>query len=254
MGIMKMDLKRTFRSIKFPMAVIATAILWYLNTRRFSAEEDVLAIFFAAVGRSTITYIALAVCGGVYDLSICEDFQDREIRHILSRVCLKKYVLSKIAACMTGAVITYIFGTVIYLIFEMTQHPLTVPDSLAVANLQELTTFHGLLPEYTIIFVLLQVFLNGLCCGCMAVVAMGISPYIRDGFLVLCIPPVLFFLLLFFSQNLLKLTTDTESIFWIIMTEKPCGIFLINVFLYTVCFLVISSWLLYHGIRRYEYE
>ena len=79
MKVLKMDLYRAFLNIKFLGLVITTAVLWYLNTRRFAGEDDILSIFFAAVGRSTITYILLVVCGvfllyfvlAFYDFFIC---------------------------------------------------------------------------------------------------------------------------------------------------------------------------------------
>lgn len=254
MGILKMDTKRAFFNIKFLVLIIATAALWYMNTRRFMREEDVLAIFFAAVGRSTITYISPAVCSAVYSLSVCEEFQNNEIRNILCRVSLKKYVISKVFVCMMGTIVAYFLGTMCYILFELTQHPLVSANSMAVENLREITSFHVLLPEYTLGFIALQILLNGICCGCMAVIALGISPYIRDGFLVLCFPSVLFFLLLFVSGTLLNLPTNTESMFWIILTTQSCSAFLLTDIIYMICFCGISTWLLYKGIMRYEYE
>lgn len=254
MKVLKMDLYRAFLNIKFLGLVITTAVLWYLNTRRFAGEDDILSIFFAAVGRSTITYILLVVCGAVYGLSICEDFQDNEIRNILCRSKLKNYILSKVTVCMVGAITAYFLGSMCYLLFEFTRYPLVIHNSMVVENLKELTTFHILLPEHVLEFIILQILMNGICCGCMAVIALGLSPYLRDGFLVLCTPPVLFFILLFISSTLLKLSTDTESIFWIIMTTVPCGNFIFRIILYTAAFYCISCFLLYRGIRRYEYE
>lgn len=254
MKILKMDGKRAFLNSKFVLIVLAVALLWYLNSRRFSVYEDVLAIFFASVGRSTITYITITVCTAVYGLSVCEDIQDYEIRNILCRIPLGQYVLSKIIICIVGSIAAYCLGTLLYIGYEWTQHPLVISGSITVENLRELTSFHVLLPEHTLGFIMLQIFLNGVCCSCMAVVSMALSIYMRDGFLVLCFPIILFYILLFFTTILLDLSTDTESLFWIITAEQPCHIFLLIIFLYASCFYLISFWLLYTGVKRYEYE
>lgn len=70
MGIFRMDMKRAFLNKRFVLIVLAAAILWYWNSRRFFLEMDVLGIFFGTVGRSTVVYITMAVCNGVYGLSV----------------------------------------------------------------------------------------------------------------------------------------------------------------------------------------
>lgn len=254
MGILEMDGKRAFCNPRFFFFILVTAVLWYFNTRRFSLSEDVLTIFFNGVGRSTITYITLVVSNAVFGLSICEDLQDNGIRNILCRTSLMKYVVSKITVCMISASAAYFLGTLLYLSLELIRHPLAANGSIIIDNLKEISTFGVLLPDYVLGFILLQILLNGICCGCMAVMSMGISVYVRDGFLILCMPVVLFFLLLLISANLLKLPVDTESMFWIISTNRPCGSFLLTVILYALCFFVVSGALLYMGVKKYGYE
>ena len=71
---------------------------------------DVLGIFFGTVGRSTVVYITMAVCNGVYGLSVREDMQDHEIKNILCRVSLQKYVISKVLVCVIGTIAVYCLG------------------------------------------------------------------------------------------------------------------------------------------------
>ena len=66
MGIFRMDMKRAFLNKRFVLIVLAVAILWYGNSRRFFLEMDVLGMFFGTVGRSTVVYITMAVCNGFY--------------------------------------------------------------------------------------------------------------------------------------------------------------------------------------------
>ena len=44
MGIFRMDMKRAFLNKRFVLIVLAAAILWYWNSRRFFLEMDVLGI------------------------------------------------------------------------------------------------------------------------------------------------------------------------------------------------------------------
>ncbi len=254
MGIFKMDGKRAFFNLKFLFLILATAILWYFNTRRFEREEDVLTVFYGGVGRSTITYITLVVCNAVYGLSVCEDLQNNAARYILNRSSPLQYVISKVTVCMISSIAAYFWGTLCYLAYEVTRHPLVVPGSIIVENLKELTTFSDMLPEHTWGFILLQVLANGICCGCMAMLSLGLSIYLRDGFLVLCLPCVFFFLLLLVSENLIKASENTESMFWVIATSRSQIVFWSVIFLYTLGFYFMSCILLYRGIKRYEYE
>ena len=72
-----------------------------------------------------------AVCNGVYGLSVCEDMQDHEIKNILCRVSLQKYVISKVLVCVIGTIAVYCLGTFLYLAFELTQYPLVSDSGLA---------------------------------------------------------------------------------------------------------------------------
>lgn len=54
--------------------------------------------------------------------------QDHEIKNILCRVSLQKYVISKVLVCVIGTIAVYCLGTFLYLAFELTQYPL-VSDS-----------------------------------------------------------------------------------------------------------------------------
>lgn len=254
MGILRMDMKRAFLNSRFALIVLFIALLWYLNSRRFFLEPDVLGKFFGTVGRSTIINIAIVVSNGVYGLSVCEDFLDNEIKNILCRVSLSKYVLSKVFVCIIGTITAYCLGTLLYLAFELTQHPLVSDSGLAVENLKEITTFGFMLPEHTMGFIFLQTLVNGICCSCMAAASLALSAYIRDGFLVLCVPPVLFFILIFVSNYIIKFSADVESMFWVVSTNQPCTLFFLYIAIFAFCFYIGSCILLYFGIRRYEYE
>lgn len=254
MGIFRMDMKRAFLNKRFVLIVLAAAILWYWNSRRFFLEMDVLGIFFGTVGQSTVVYITMAVCNGVYGLSVCEDMQDHEIKNILCRVSLQKYVISKVLVCVIGTIAVYCLGTFLYLAFELTQYPLVSDSGLAVENLKEITTFGFMLPEHTMGFIFLQTLVNGICCSCMAAASLALSAYIRDGFLVLCVPPVLFFILIFVSNYIIKFSADVESMFWVVSTNQPCTLFFLYIAIFALCFYIGSCILLYFGIRRYEYE
>ena len=240
MGIFRMDMKRAFLNKRFVLIVLAVAILWYGNSRRFFLEMDVLGIFFGTVGRSTVVYITMAVCNGFYGLSVCEDMQDHEIKNILCRVSLQKYVLSKVSVCVIGTIAVYCLGTFLYLAFELTQYPLVSDRGLAVENLKEITTFGFMLPEHTMGFIFLQTLVNGICCSCMAAASLALSAYIRDGFLV--------------SNYIIKFSADVESMFWVVNTSQPCTLFFLYIAIFALCSYIGSCILLYFGIRRYEYE
>lgn len=250
MGILKMDFKRAFCSWKFPTIVIMIAIMWYLNSRRFMLDEDVLAIFFDTTGRSTIINIALILCNSIFGLSVCEELQDNGLRPILGRIGITKYTCSKLVVCMCSNVFAYCLGTFLYLTYELTKHPLVLEGGYALQDIQRITTFSWLLPEHTLFFIFLQCLVHGILSSCMSVCAIALSPYIRDGFIILCIPLLLFYMLLFISEKILALPEDVESMFWVITAAAPEKIFFFRIILFTFLVYAISGVVLSRGIRR----
>lgn len=250
MGIVKMDIKRCFWGWRFLAMVLAVAVIWYLNSRRFAMDEDVLGIFFDTTGRSTVLYLSLILCNGAYGLSICEELQDYGLSQILSRVRVKKYCLSKLVVCIVSNIVVYCTGTFCYLLYELTQHPLVVEEGYALQDIKNVTTFSWMLPEHTLLFIFLQCLMSGICCSCMSVLAVALSAYIRDGFIILCLPSIFFFLLLFASGSILKLPVDTEQMFQIITADTKEGIFFLRIAVFTVVCYLLSAVLLYLGISR----
>lgn len=245
-----MDIKRCFWGWRFPAVMLAVAAIWYLNSRRFAMDEDVLGIFFDTSVRSTVTYLSLVVCHAAYGLSVCEELQDHELIQILGRISIKKYCMSKIVVCIFSNVSVYLTGTFLYLIYELTQHPLVLEEGYALQDIKNVTTFSWMLPEYTVFFLFLQCLVSGICCSCMSVFAVALSVYIRDGFIVLCLPLILFFLFMFFSGNILKLSVDTECMFQIVTASEPEGFFLLRIVAFAVACYLISGVILYLGSCR----
>lgn len=117
---------------------------------------------------------------------MCEDQQDRFLISVLSRVSVFNYTISKLLTCFLATITAYCMGTFLYLLYETAQHPLVDMNtgSLIVSNLQELSPFSFLLPKHMVTFIVLQCFLNDLCCSCMSAVAVALSSYIQDSFIV----------------------------------------------------------------------
>lgn len=253
-AILKTEGKRAFCSWRFILCTIAIGVLWYGNSRRFAYDEDILTMFFDSVGRSTVTYAAIAVCNCVYGLSICEELQGGMIKEILSRIAIKRYVASKVLLYMLASMGTYISGNILYLLYEASKHPIVVKNSMIVENLKELTAFHVLLPEHPLVFMMLQIMMSALCCSCVGLIAMALSPYLRDGFLILGMPVVLFFLLMFLTEFLGDGSLNFESAFWSITATPTIPVFLLRILCIILVLGGISVIILYRGIQRYMYE
>ncbi len=252
-SILKEEGKRAFLSWRFILCTVAIGILWYANSRRFAYNQDVLTIFFNSVGRSTVTYVGIAVCNCTYGLSICEDLQGGIIKEIIARTSIKSYVLSKGIIYMLASMLTYILGNTLYLGYEITKHPLVLKNSLIIENLKELTVFHTLVPDHALLFILLQIVMSAVCCSCVGIITLALSPYLQDGFLILGTPVVIFFLLMFVTEFAGNGYWNFESIFWSITAETSATAFFMKVFGITVTIEMVSGITLYKGVQRYIY-
>lgn len=248
--IIKMDFYRIFCSIRFWAAAAAVAILWNVAGQRFSWSGDVLGIIFHGIGRSTVTLIAVVVCNAAYGLGVCEDIQNGEFWNIMSRVSKKKYVFSKIVSCMLGTTSCYFLGAMLSVFIMIFKYPLVLDNSMTVENLKEFNSFSCLLPQHTLLYIGLQFLLAGLCCSWVGCLAAAVSVYIRDSFVTLCLPLILYYLLFYIAFDGFRLPVNLENLYMMMVTGESCVLFMARSLAVTVLFGGGAALLLYQGIRR----
>lgn len=247
---MKMDFYRIFCSIRFWAATAAVAFLWYIGGQRFSSSGDILGIIFNGTGRSTVTLIAVVVCNTAYGLGVCEDIQNGEFWNIMSRVSKRNYVFSKIMSCMLGSATCYFLGAMLSVLIMASKYPLVLENSITVENLKEFNSFSWLLPEHTLFFIGLQFLLAGFCCSWVGCLAVAASVYLRDSFVVLCLPLVLYYLLFYIAFDGFRLPVTIEDFYMMTVTEMDCVLFIVRSLAVTVLFGCGAAFLLYRGVRR----
>ncbi len=248
--IMKMDFYRVFCRSRFWAATIAVALLWEAAGRRFLSYGDVLGIIFHGTGRSTVNMIAVIVCNVTYGLGVCEDMQNGTFWNLMSRVSKKKYAFSKIISVMIGTTSCYVLGTMTYILMMTVRYPLVLENSIAVENLKELSSFSFLLPQHPMLYLIIQLLLTGLCCSWLGCFAVAFSACLRDSFVTLCLPLVLYYLVFYIAYDGLRLPVNIEQIYMMMIAEESCAMFLIRALTVTVLSGMGAVIILYRGVRR----
>ena len=123
-------------------------------------------------------------------------------------------------------------------------------NSIAVENLKELSSFSFLLPQHPMLYLIIQLLLTGLCCSWLGCFAVAFSAYLRDSFVTLCLPLVLYYLVFYIAYDGLRLPVNIEQIYMMMIAEESCAMFLIRALTVTVLSGMGAVIILYRGVRR----
>ncbi len=199
LNVLKADFNRVFKGWRFPLAVVLMFLVWELNSKRFVNSQDVLYLFIHVWGRSITPLMAMIVTSTAYVYSYCEDAENHFLRYCMKRVGMKNYIASKLIAVFTASFLVAVLGSVLFVVRQGMELPLIAAESIAVENFKPESCFGFLLPEHGAFYMGIQIFLDGLYCAAMSVLALAISTFVRNSYGVFAIPFLqnYFFLYLF---------------------------------------------------------
>ncbi|RDU24510.1 hypothetical protein [Anaerosacchariphilus polymeriproducens] len=249
----QMDMKRAIFSYKVIFALFGIMLLWIINGKRFSQPEDLFYLFVYTKGLTITTLLAIIISNVGYGTSFCEDFKHYAIRPIVIRTSVKKYVISKIIVCSIVTMLIYVVGTLLFVLIMMKDLPLTTSSSMMVDNIKSASCFDFLLPEHSFLVILIQCILDGMCCCTMSVVALSLSTFIPNEFIVLCIPLVIYYLQIFLFIDTLKLPAifDFEQVFMACFTDNiSIGHFILRALLVFLFYHIVFGVLMYWKVKR----
>lgn len=252
-NIIKSDIYRILCGWRFPLSIILMFWVWYFNCQRFEQPQDVLFLFLYTKGLSITTLLGIEVAAFVFSGTYCEDYENNELRYILLRISLKKYVFLKIIVCFFAGFFVYVAGSLLFIYVQSINLPIVAASSVAVQNFKTLSCFGYLLPDSPVMFMGLQVIMDGICCAMLGTLTMALSVYLPNAYIVLALPLVIYYFLYYFLGYILKVPEmfDLELTFrsCITYTDSRC-LFLLYALFVTAIYLLFSMFLMYQRIRR----
>lgn len=241
----KTDIKRAFFNFRFVVACILLFLVWEINGKRFTVYDDALYLFIHIWGRSTTSLLSMAITSFSYAGAYTEDVEGNILKYIIMRTGVKKYIISKILACFITAFFVFAIGTSLFLIKTCLKVPLVAAESLTVANFKMESCFGWLLPENTFIYIWIQIFLYGLYCAGMSVLALALSTMIKNSYAIYVLPFLLHFVLFYiFSRISVEVPIlSVERIFdasTVTYTKNP--VFLISYAIFVTGIFIIAGY------------
>ncbi|MDO4340539.1 MAG: hypothetical protein Q4C91_21035 [Eubacteriales bacterium] len=197
--VIKTDFGRALKSWRFPLAVVLMFLVWELNSKRFVHSQDVLYLFVHVWGRSITPLLAMVVTSLVYVSSYCEDVENHFLRYCIKRTGIRKYIMSKLLVVFCTSFMVVVLGSILFIVRQRIDLPLAAADSITVQNFKPESCFGWLLPEHTAAYMAVQLFMDGLYCASMSMLALALSTFVRNSHAVFALPFLLnyFFMFLF---------------------------------------------------------
>ncbi len=249
---MKIDLVRAVCSFRFFISVFIMFLVWYLNSKRFGIKEDILYLFINVWGRSTTPLLAIVVSSFGYVASYSEDVENHFLKYSLLRIGIKRYIISKIIICFFTSFLIITLGTALFLFSQSYSLPLVADHSITVANFAPVSCFGNLISSHAFLFILLQLFLFGLLCGGMSVLALAFSTFVKNSYGVFVIPFLLHYTFFYlFSQIANKHPIfDIENVYSCFVTDtNNAALFLLYALFVTLLFVSVSFGIMYKKIK-----
>ena len=130
---LKVEFYRAFTSKNFALTICLTFLLYLCSTLKeiFLLGRDAAATvpyFFEVVNNFNslmdILLVISALCGAT---SFCDDWQNRYIRFIVTRVPTNIYCVSRVVICFCTTVLAVFFGICSYIVFLALIFPVYLP-------------------------------------------------------------------------------------------------------------------------------
>ncbi len=200
---MKQELKNALFSWNFLIATIVTAVTFYIaladtNISNISKSSDILYLFNLCMQISPLFVFLPFVATLPYGYKFIDEYNSNFFRFSLSRSSYKKYALNKTVAVVVSAFLAVFLGLVLCVaFFAIIAKPIDTNDVLYVQlydTLRTGRTYGCLLDSNVYLYILTCIFFISLFAGLWPVIGMISSTYIKNRYVSLAMPFIIFFL------------------------------------------------------------
>lgn len=203
------NIKRAFKNIKFPAAVIGIAILECLDifpVLMFSMQKEETGIVFhetvinlLMTGGGTTLYNLLTItlcalpCAGTY----CDDSENHFITNIVSRKSYSGYSVASVSACAVSSFLCMVLGEFLFILILLCIVPVHYEDtSIYIGSWKTLEEGkYGL-------YILYMVLLRGMRGAFFAIISFVASAFIRNKFFIYAMPSIVYYFLLYILTDI----------------------------------------------------
>lgn len=191
----KVEFYRALTSKNFALTVGITFLLYLVSTLKemFLLGGDAVATvpyFFGVVNNfNSLMDILLVISASCCATSFCDDWQNRYIRSIVTRVPVNIYCVSRVVTCFCITVLAVFIGICFYIIFLSLIYPVYIPLN----RLRETQIAFGdlLSSNRQITYLLCLSVIKAISCGMWGISALLCSAIIPDTLIVIAAPLIL---------------------------------------------------------------
>ena len=198
----RIDLRRAIWSGGFLIAIVATVVVQaqavfeeYLKTK-----GDVLYYLSLTLQTGKMQVLMPSIASLCFSGVFFQDYHDGFFVYEQIRGNVNTYLLSKAVACWISAFLAVVLGMCIFIFCIALKFPLLSDASYVNMNAYQTDSFGELLAHHHYIaFIAIRILTRGISAGAWAVVALAVSPFCRERFILHSAP----FLLSYFSSWIL---------------------------------------------------
>jgi len=154
---------------------------------------DLIGVYNFIIHYDRFKILLLVIVASVYSGSFCREYHSNSLRYILQRSGIKFYVLSKYISILVSGLTAYIAGLICALMIWRTKIPFVEPG-MAFFGTDQYFSFESLTPrEHPFLWLTATAVLSALSMLLLCCAGFYISLYLKDIFIIICMPAVLYF-------------------------------------------------------------
>ncbi len=182
-----MDFRRAVCTWKFVIAVTGYAILLVLNIPADVWPEDFFYVFSFAY--SPGFYMFFPLCASIpYAAGFLADEKDGYMKHLISRVDIKMYSLSRCISVAASGFLAVVFATILFVVYLRVRFPISDDFSISYSGWNTMIQ-----DGKGMIFIVIKTLMTATCGSSFAVIALVASTRIKNTFFVLALPTLLYY-------------------------------------------------------------
>ncbi|MCH5297909.1 MAG: hypothetical protein J1E85_09595 [Ruminococcus sp.] len=251
------DFKKSFCTLKTLVCILAVVIvsllcynqdLSYIFSNNENANTSITELIDYLIGIGVFRNIILIIISIPFVGIFCDEWNNKYIYSVLSRCNIKKYVASKIISCAVGSLVVNFIGLTLLVGLLLFFIPLSGEQT--VINFISDVPYGILVEKYSVLYLLLRIFIFSLFSGIWCVFGLFFSALIPNKF-VSCVMPLIGY---YFIGNLCDYLPDFLNINRIANCSNILGSNALLTFIYSLLFyialVVIFIMLFYKAVRR----
>ena len=242
---LRVDLLRAIWTPRFLCAVVGYSLFLCINLPKNTWPSNVIYLFHLSYSYGF--YIFFFLCAAVpYATSYLADTEGNYLPLILRKIPTLAYSFSRCAAVAISGMLSVILSTIIFLLYLRIRFPFLTPDYISYSG------WGALIEEGKILqYLCVSTYLTAAMGGVFAVISLAVSTKIRNAFVILAIPVLLYYSLGEIA-TLLKTPSwlDISSLLYVPFDSNHLRISLVYVtILFLLVFLLVFD-TFYQHIRR----